>query len=58
MNLQYFTGSALLIAAASVLAIPAFAQTPGSVVGVVGGWVVNEQVWRSEYQTETVGGVQ
>ena len=34
------------------------AQTPGSIVGVVGGWVANEQVWRSEYETESVGGAQ
>ena len=36
----------------------AAAQTPGSIVGVVGGWVTNEQVWRSEYDTESVDGLQ
>lgn len=49
----------LVIAGGMALApCSATAQTPGSLVGVVGGWVANEQVWRSEYETETVGGAQ
>lgn len=48
---------ATVVASAS-LPSTARAQGPTSIVGAVGGWVTNEQVWRSEYQSESVGGVQ
>ena len=56
-----FRSIAMLLVAGTALAVAAAdlgAQTPGSIVGAVGGWVTNEQVWRSEYETERVGGVQ
>jgi hypothetical protein len=57
MSIRLTTG--LLVAAGLALTpLYATAQTPGSTVGVVGGWVTNEQVWRSEYETESVGGAQ
>ena len=52
------TMAVLVASIAATAAVPAAAQTPGSIVGVVGGWVTNEQVWRSEYETETVEGAQ
>jgi len=50
----------VLVVAGGMTVVPlsSTAQVPGSVVGVVGGWVTNEQVWRSEYETEAVGGGQ
>jgi GrpB-like predicted nucleotidyltransferase (UPF0157 family) len=33
------------------------AQTPGTYVGVVGGWISNEQIWQPDATTEKVGGV-
>lgn len=34
------------------------AQSTESTVGVVAGWVANEQVWKPDYETESVGGLQ
>ena len=48
----------VVVGALAIAPLSVTAQTPGSIVGVVGGWVSNEQVWRSEYETETVGGAQ
>ena len=50
----------VLVVAGGMTVVPlsSTAQVPGSVEGVVAGWVTNEQVWRSEYETEAVGGGQ
>lgn len=51
-------GGLLVIGLVLVMTPNVGAQTPGSVVGLVGGRVVNEQVWASGYETEPVRGVQ
>ena len=41
----------------AVLPGSAEAQTSGTYVGVLGGWISNEQIWQPDATTEKVGGV-
>jgi hypothetical protein len=45
--------------AVALAAVPAAlsAQTPGTLIGAVGGWVQNRQVWSPSSETERVGGI-
>jgi len=49
----------LAVAAFGIAVLPAAteAQTSGTYVGVVGGWISNEQIWQPDATTEKVGGV-